>query len=330
MAATGASPLMDKTPESVLGGFGAVQQLASACPAALRAHWVGGADGASIIPIGIFATLHALRVAYEVRKGVQVAGRQPLLQELFMMLTFSFGGAILTGLMLGRVQPWLENNTTVPVYATAYLLMARMPGDVVYRLLRRLSPMSDVFLASVDGLVRGYGVTSAGVDLVRNMRGHPVSDSLVAWVLVGTVLGSGGGLIDDVLQISRARWTFRTPSVFTAISLDVKLSFAATVGYILSTHAWSFAERAPAFPLSPLLDRVLALVPHLSDQEAQLISGLLCSAVLGTTAHAQAARYAAAERAAVATARRKKFDGHEHPDSDNSSASSDDVDSASD
>ncbi|KAJ2796120.1 hypothetical protein H4R20_005641, partial [Coemansia guatemalensis] len=265
-----------------------------------------------------------------VRKGVQAAGRQPLLQELFMMLTFSFGGAILTGLMLGRVQPWMETNTTVPVYATAYMLMARMPGDVLYRLLRRLSPVSDVFLASVDGLVRGYGVTTAGVDLVRSMRGHPVSDSLVAWVLVGTVLGSGGGLIDDVLQISRPSWAFRTPSVFTAISLDVKLSFAATVGYILSTHAWSFTERAPAFPLSPLLDRVLAFVPHLSDQEAQLISGLLCSAVLGTAAHAQAARYAAAERAAAATSHRKKFDSHEPLESDDSPASDDDVDSASD
>ncbi|KAJ2788973.1 hypothetical protein H4R20_007267, partial [Coemansia guatemalensis] len=63
-----APPLMDKAPGSALGGLGAVQQLASACPAMLRAHWVGGADGASVVPIGIFATLHALRVAYEVRK----------------------------------------------------------------------------------------------------------------------------------------------------------------------------------------------------------------------------------------------------------------------
>ncbi|KAJ2080745.1 hypothetical protein H4R24_002835 [Coemansia sp. RSA 988] len=330
MATGEAPPSMDNAPVSALAGFGAVQQLASACPAMMKAHWVGGAGGASVVPVGIFATLHALRVAYEVRKGVQATGRQPLLQELFMMLTFSFGGAILTGLMLGNVQPWLETNTTVPVYATAYLLMARMPGDALYRLLRRLSPVSDVFLASVDGLVRGYGVTTAGVDLVRSMRGHPISDSLVAWVLVGTVLGSGGGLIDDVLQISRPRWAFRTPSIFTAISLDVKLSFTVTVGYILSTHAWSFTEHAPAFPLSPLLDRVLALVPHLSDQEAQLVSGLLCSAIVGTTAHAQAAQYAAAERAATATARRKKFDSDEALGSDGSSPSDDDVDSAGD
>ncbi|KAJ2828089.1 hypothetical protein IWW50_001561 [Coemansia erecta] len=295
---------------SVLSGYPVMQHMASMYPSMLSKEWIGStaADGASLLPIGIFATLHAVRVAYEVRKGMQLGGRQPILQELFTMLTFSFGGAILTALMLGRVQPWMESNTAVPVYALAYVLMARMPGDVLFGFLRRTAPVSDVFLASVDGLIRGYGVTAAGVDLVRGMQGHAASHSLVAWVVTGTVLGSGGGIIDDFVQVSAARWALRTPSMFTGVSLDIKLSFCATVGYILSTHAWSFAEHAPGFPLSALLDRALALVPHVSDQEAHMISGLLCSAVLGTVAHARAAKYAAAERALAATARRKKTD----------------------
>ncbi|KAJ1938083.1 hypothetical protein FBU59_004554 [Linderina macrospora] len=226
------------------------------------------------------------------------------------MLTFSFGGAILTSLALGRTQMWLENNLSVPVYAGVYLLMGYMPGDLLYGFLRRTSPVSDVFLASVDGLLRGYGVTAAGVDLVRKtMHGQPVAESLVAWVFVGTVLGSGGGIIDDVLQISQRSWAFRTPTLATSgFSLDTKLSFFATVGYILTTHAWSFVEHAPGFPLSPLLDAVLDFVPHLAEEEARLVSGLLCSSVLGTAAHFAAGKYAVLEKAALEAARRKKDD----------------------
>ncbi|KAJ2689342.1 hypothetical protein IWW39_001580 [Coemansia spiralis] len=292
-----------------------VQQLAGAYPGILQKQWIGG-DSDAVLPIGVFATLHAIRIAYEVRKSAQVNGRRPMLQELFTMLTFSFGGAILTALALGRTQPWLENNTTLPIYSTAYLLMAYMPGDYLYQFLRFTSPVSDVFLASVDGLLRGYGITAAGVDLVRKtMKGQPVADSLVAWILVGTMLGSGGGIIDDFLQISRTAWGFRTPPMLAnGLSLDVKLSFFATVGYILSTHAWSFVEHAPGFPLSSTLDGLLRLVPRISDQEAHLLSGLLCSAVLSTAAHVQAGRYAQAERNALALAQRKKNDEVESDD----------------
>ncbi|KAJ2394576.1 hypothetical protein GGI23_004631 [Coemansia sp. RSA 2559] len=317
-------------PPSALGAaFPQVQQLAGQFPGLLRKQWMEGGNGAeeAIIPIGIFATLHAIRIAYEVRKGVQVSGRRPLMQELFTMLTFSFGGAILTALMLGRAQPWLETNTTVPVYAGAYVLMSCLPGDMLYRLLRKTAPVSDVFLASVDGLIRGYGVTAAGVDLVRyTMKGHAVSDSLVAWIVVGTVLGSGGGIIDDFVQISAATWGLRVPTMLrTGASMDVKLSFCATVGYILTTHAWSFAEHAPGFPLSAFLDSLLAWVPQLSNQEAHLISGLMCSAVLGTSAAVKARAFAAAERRALEVARRKKYD--EPPSSDDGDDADDDVES---
>ncbi|KAJ2766289.1 hypothetical protein IWQ57_004430, partial [Coemansia nantahalensis] len=282
--------------------------LAAEMPRLLGSQWTCGGHAAAV-PIGVFSTLHALRTAYEVRKGVQMGGRQPLFQEVFAMLTFALGGGILTALLLGRAQPWLEDSVTVPLYAAIYLLMARAPGDVVYRGLRRLSPVSDVFLASACGLMRGYGVTAAGVDLVRKtMKGQPVADSLVAWIVIGTVLGSGGGILDDVVQFSRRSWTLRTPTMLRGAPLDVKVSFLATVGYIFTTHAWSFAEHAPGFPLAPLLDRALALVPHLTEQEAQLLAGLFCSAVLGTAAQVDAARYAAAERAAAARALAKKTD----------------------
>lgn len=296
---------------SMLSGIPYMKQAVQSYPGVLGSQWIGGANGGdAILPIGIFATLHAMRIAYEIRKMTQLNGRRPMMQEMATMLTFSFGGAILTALALGRTQPWLENNTTVPVYAAVYLLMSRMPGDLLFKFLRYTSPVSDVFLAGVDGLLRGYGVTAAGVDLVRHtMKGYPVSDSLVAWILMGTVLGSGGGIIDDFLQISQAVWGFRTPSMLTnGLSLDVKLSFGATVGYILTTHAWSFAEHAPGFPLSSLLDTLLKSVPQLEDQEAHLISGLMCAAVLSTAAHANAQKYATAERTALADGRRKKND----------------------
>ncbi|KAJ1966137.1 hypothetical protein GGI12_000286 [Dipsacomyces acuminosporus] len=304
-----------KSQASALGGFPQVQQLAEAYPSLLKRQWVGGVGGSgdALLPIGIFTTLHAVRIAYEVRKSVQLNGRRPLLQELFTMLTFSFGGAILTALALGRAQPWLESNTAVLVYGGTYLAMSRLPGDFLFQFLRKTAPVSDVFLASVDGLLRGYGVTAAGVDLVRKtMKGEPVSESLIAWIFVGTVLGSGGGILDDFLQISGSSWSFRTPSmVFNGFSLDVRLSFFATVGYILTTHAWSFTERAPGFVLSPVLDAVLGLIPHLTEEESRLVSGLFCSAVLGTAAHFQAQKYVIAERNAAGIARKKKDDDAE-------------------
>ncbi|KAJ2719466.1 hypothetical protein GGI07_005200 [Coemansia sp. Benny D115] len=299
---------------SALAGFPLAQRVASGYPALLSMHW-----DSSALPVGIFMTLHALRVAYEVRKGQQTQGyRPPLFQGLFTMLTFSFGGAILTSLALGRPQAWLESNVAVPVYSLAYILMTRMPGDLLFWALQSTAPVSDVFLALVDGLIRGYGVTAAGVDMVRKgMQGQPIADSLVAWVVVGTVLGSGGGIIDDVVQFSKAAWTVRTPQLLSrGPSLDVKVSFAATMGYILTTHAWSFAEHAPGFPLSGLLDTLLRMVPRVSDEEARLISGMLCAAVLGTSANSQARLFAAAERRRQELGRIKKTDAPVSDDSD--------------
>ncbi|KAJ2891278.1 hypothetical protein IWW38_003690, partial [Coemansia aciculifera] len=71
---------------------------------------------------------------------------------------------------------------------------------------------------------------------------------------------------------------------------------------------------APGFPLSSTLDGLLRMVPHLSDQEAHLVSGLLCSTVLSTAAHFQARKYAQAERSALALAQRKKHDDVESDD----------------
>ncbi|KAJ2630859.1 hypothetical protein GGF44_004034, partial [Coemansia sp. RSA 1694] len=73
---------------SVLDCLPQVQQLAGAYPGVLKKQWIGGiGESDAILPIGIFATLHAIRIAYEVRKSVQVNGRRPLMQELFTMLT---------------------------------------------------------------------------------------------------------------------------------------------------------------------------------------------------------------------------------------------------
>ncbi|KAJ1938699.1 hypothetical protein FBU59_004360, partial [Linderina macrospora] len=75
---------------STLGGFPQVQQLAKSYPALLKRNWIEGVvDNEPLLPVGVFMTLHALRIAYEVRKGAQVRGRRPLVQEVLTMLTFS-------------------------------------------------------------------------------------------------------------------------------------------------------------------------------------------------------------------------------------------------
>ncbi|KAJ1669564.1 hypothetical protein EV182_008704, partial [Spiromyces aspiralis] len=171
------------------------------------------------------------------------------------------------------------------------------------------SPFSDVLLSAVDGLLRGYGITATGVDLLRlGMAGAPISRSLVGWITVGTILGCGGGIIDDVIQISRPQWTLRTPTMFRDPGPDFKLCLATTVSYIVTTRIWRFSEQLPNFPFSPLLDWLIDFAPHFSVEEARVIAGLACSAVLAARGYRSAVALHTRERLAEQAATAKKHD----------------------
>ncbi|KAJ1912122.1 hypothetical protein IWQ60_009809 [Tieghemiomyces parasiticus] len=254
-------------------------------PVYLAAEW------SPSFPVAIAMTLHALRVSYEVRKMLNCSGRLPTAQEIFALLTLSFGGGILSALMLGKPQPWLVNNGMIPTYTLVYLAVGFCPQDWVFRILRMLSPASDVFLAAVDGAIRGYGVTATGVEMVRGMEG-PISESLTAMIIIGTVLGCGGGIIEDVIQFSKRSWNFRTPTLLQRPNFDIGITFSSVLFYIFSTRTWSFAVQHPGLIGAEWIDALIELlVPHLTPETARGVCGLFCAGSLAYKAVGDHVRY---------------------------------------
>ncbi|KAJ1986362.1 hypothetical protein H4R33_003403 [Dimargaris cristalligena] len=232
------------------------------------------------LPVAIAMTLHALRVSYEVRKMLNINGRLPMLHEVFVLLTLSFGGGIISASLLGNPQPWLVNNGMIPTYGLVYLAVGFFPGDFVFQLLRLLSPASDIFLAAVDGAIRGYGVTVAGVEMVRNMDG-PISQSLTAMLVIGTVLGCGGGIIEDVIQMSKRSWALRTPTFFQRPNVDMGITFTTVVFYIFSTRLWRFDDQHPGLIGAAWLDAIIEwMIPELAPETARVLCGLFCAGAL--------------------------------------------------
>ncbi|KAJ1657223.1 hypothetical protein IWQ61_003340 [Dispira simplex] len=238
------------------------------------------------LPITITMTFHALRVSYEVRKLMQVRGRLHWAHEVFLLLTLSFGGGILTSLLLGRPQPWLINSAMVPTYSLVYLAVGFFPGDLVYKLLRACAPLSDIVLASLDGIIRGYGIPTAGVEHVRSLEG-PISRSLSAMLIIGTVLGCGGGIIEDFIQISRPQWQLRTPTLLQRPNYDICVSFITAVFYIISTRAWTFRSVFTTLSVEPF-DWIF---PQLHPLDARVMCGLFCTVALAWKAYRDHQRF---------------------------------------
>ncbi|KAJ1973792.1 hypothetical protein H4R35_003930 [Dimargaris xerosporica] len=285
---------------SEVGSHGYLHQAGAKYPEYLGLEW-----GPSL-PVTIAMTLHALRVSYEVRKMLNASGRLPWFHEVFVLLTLSFGGGILTALLLGQPQPWLVNNGMVPTYSLVYLAVGFAPADIVYRILRAAAPLSDMALAAVDGAIRGYGVTASGVEMIRRMDG-PISQSLTAMVVVGTLLGCGGGVIEDLIQMSKRQWAFRTPTLLQRPNYDMAITFTTVVFYILSTRAWVFSAQHPGLLGSHALDAaVSAVVPHLSPEMARVCCGLLCATALSVKSFGDYRAYPPNASGSTATAKPAK------------------------
>src|SRR5262245_25145114 len=95
-------------------------------------------------------------------------------------------------LLLGYPPSWLSSNTTLLTCALVHYVVCSFPGDVPYRLVRRLSPSVELLLSFSTSLSRAHAITS-GVEAVRSHSSTPISQSIVALVLVGTLCGCGGG-----------------------------------------------------------------------------------------------------------------------------------------
>ncbi|PVU95889.1 hypothetical protein BB561_001531 [Smittium simulii] len=263
---------------------------AATFPTILSSTWSGNEKG--YFPIAIAATIHAVKVSYMTRKILQLGGRRHLASEFLLQLVYGFGGAIIARLALGLPQPWIESNSALPLQALTFLLLTNLPGDILFSLMDYISPLSDVILATADGLITGYGITSGGVDLVKyTMSNEKVSKSIVAMLFVGTVMGCGGGSLGNLFML-KENSTKKSISLSNLPFFEIKLSAFLTLFYISTTRLWTFTEYAPNFVFSPILDKFIdSIVVPLSANESKMVVATAYGSIMGFKAYSNALVY---------------------------------------
>ncbi|OMJ08301.1 hypothetical protein AYI69_g11124 [Smittium culicis] len=259
-------------------------------------------------PVTVALLIHSLRVAYDLKKTFFIKGRMSLWQEAVVMMVYSFGGSAVAALLLGLPQPWLESNLLLPMNFLVYWSVAFMPGDLLFNFLQSFGPYTDLVLSTLDGLVKGYSISTGGVDLVKyKLKDSAISSSLVAMLVIGAITGHGGGLVADIFSLQSTNWRFQSPSIFNAVPLDFKASILSTVVYILTARLWTFSSAVPNFPLSEYLDNILfAFIPKLTNYEAKLVVGSICASLLGFKAFNDSRRFFDVLKAKKASKKVKK------------------------
>ncbi|KAK9766722.1 hypothetical protein K7432_003991 [Basidiobolus ranarum] len=224
-------------------------------------------------PVPIVATLHAARVAYDLRKALPKDGQMPWFQALFTFYTLSFGGTTTSAILLASPPGWLASNTVLPLYTLIYFAMFKSPFDFVFRFLSFLGPITELTLNVGDCISRTFAITNMGVEAVRlNSQGY-VSNSYVGMLICGTLSGCGGGIFTDAFQLTQRNWAFRTPTVFTALGFDMKLCFSVASVYVLTTSPITWAKYLVLIGLDE------SWIPQLSGHEAKTVCW---SMLLGT------------------------------------------------
>ncbi|KAF8975565.1 hypothetical protein BGZ46_009018 [Entomortierella lignicola] len=137
---------------------------------------------------------------------------------------------------------WLGSNVAVPTYALSFFLIQYTS---LYDILRNTVPPAvlDSVLITVDGSLRALSIAKLGVDGSR-MRfaadthqggAGGVSEPWFAMLLLGTIAGSGGGMLADLLRLKTHQWTLATPTFVHAVTFDMKAAFLSTFFYAAST-----------------------------------------------------------------------------------------------
>ncbi|ORX99751.1 hypothetical protein K493DRAFT_108589 [Basidiobolus meristosporus CBS 931.73] len=224
-------------------------------------------------PVPIVATLHAARVAYDLRKSLPKEEQIPWFQALFTFYTLSFGGTTTSAILLAIPPGWLASNTMLPLYTLIYMAIFKSPFDIVYRLLTLLGPITELVLNAGDCVSRTFAITNMGVEAVRLNGLSNVSNSYVGMLICGTLSGCGGGIFSDAFQLTQRNWAFRTPTVFTNPGFDIKLCFSVASVYVLTTSPAEWAKYLVLIGLDE------SWIPQLTIHEAKTVCW---SMLLGT------------------------------------------------
>ncbi|KAF9197783.1 hypothetical protein BGZ49_001635 [Haplosporangium sp. Z 27] len=160
----------------------------------------------ALLPLSIFFALHGIRISMAYRQAIELAAPTyvPFIQGL---LYYSYTS--------------------------------------LYDILRNTVPPAvlDSVLITVDGSLRALSIAKLGVDGSR-MRfaadthqggAGGVSEPWFAMLLLGTIAGSGGGMLADLLRLKTHQWTLATPAFVHAATFDMKAAFLSTFFYAAST-----------------------------------------------------------------------------------------------
>ena len=229
------------------------------------------------LPLPILSLLHATRITLEYRRQLAAQGHQPptaWLQGLIATCIMALGGTTLASILCGIPPPWVASNTVLPAYALVYFLVFQFPSDRVFSLLNQYAFLIDPLLIGADGVARSMAQCIGGVDMVR---AHPLlgPEKYVAQIILGTLAGTGGGLLADAFVLSAPTWHFRLPTAFKSPTIDLKTAFSVAVTYTILTSEELMQQLMYLMQLQGKES-----VQVMGQEEARVVCALLFSSAL--------------------------------------------------
>ncbi|ORZ31321.1 hypothetical protein BCR44DRAFT_135943, partial [Catenaria anguillulae PL171] len=158
------------------------------------------------------AVLHAIDVCVELFNNMHP--ETSLMHTWVAMIVLSFGGTTMASLLLSRVPGWIALNDPLAIYTAIYLLFRYTP---LLSLANLIGTPLRVACAAADGIARALAITAFAIDTIHLKSAPPLSNSLVACLVCGTLSGCGGGILNAVFGVTKRTWTLGTPQV----SVDV-------------------------------------------------------------------------------------------------------------
>ncbi|KAG0762948.1 hypothetical protein G6F24_006397 [Rhizopus arrhizus] len=176
----------------------------------------------------ILNVLYAILINYSYRSALGVTHSQiGWYQGLLATLVMRAGGGCTVSILRGEPIGILKSNAT-------YFFM--FSNTYVYQILDVLFnvPMIEHVFTLSDSILRALAMCQSGIDGVTS---NPAlgPNKYVAKVLCGTLAGCGGGLWIDTFRLTHSNWSFSTPRLLHAASIDMKTSFTSTLFYVAAT-----------------------------------------------------------------------------------------------
>lgn len=129
--------------------------------------------------------------------------------EALMACTLEkFGGTTLTGLLLGQPPSWILSQTSFPALLLAFWLTFCCPSDIFWSTINKIPYGGFKFtMGLLAAISSGHAITMRGQDKAALNKFHVNSDrigqSMLTCIACGTLSGSGGVLVTDILGLMR-------------------------------------------------------------------------------------------------------------------------------